>query len=289
MIKVNFDGPATEPALTEWRDWQQRAETAAKELLRKAKAGEPFEISETLYKEMRNEIFRGFHGKCAYCEAKFVLDQRGDVDHFRPKGRITDDHNKPLRISDGAGGERNHPGYFWLAYDWKNLLPACSRCNRPGKYDDATGTTRQIGKWDRFPVRDGKYAYTPEDIIHEKPLLLNPLEVEPKDHFEFDPATGRLIPKTLEAKECDRILDLNREGLPEARRDMYYAVLTRAGAVKQTTSAQDITSLNHHLGFLQEHKNGAAEYSVAGRRALEDFGPEIRTSMAVLVKLLNLL
>jgi hypothetical protein len=280
MIKVNFNGPSKEPELGEWQDWIRRGEIAAKELLRKFKAGEEIKISEVLYKETRLLIFEGFHGKCAYCEAQFVLDQRGDVDHFRPKGRITDDTNKPLRVRDSAGVERNHPGYFWLAYDWRNLLPACSRCNRPGKYDDEEGTLRQVGKWDRFPVRNNDYALTPEEVAREQPMLLNPLLNNPDEHFEFDPATGRLVLKTPEARECDRILDLNREGLPEKRREVYLSVLAQIGAAKKAADELKPADLNTYLGLVLKHKQGKAEYSIAGRCALEEHEPALQGWMA---------
>jgi uncharacterized protein (TIGR02646 family) len=87
---------------------------------------------------MRSVLFDAFLGKCAYCEVQFVLDQTGDVEHFRPKAGVVDEHDQRV----------DHPGYYWLAYEWSNLLPSCSKCNRLTKTKDG----RRVGKGERFPV-----------------------------------------------------------------------------------------------------------------------------------------
>jgi hypothetical protein len=32
---------------------------------------------------------------------------------------------KDVEVEDEFGYKIKHPGYFWLAYDWKNLMPSC--------------------------------------------------------------------------------------------------------------------------------------------------------------------
>jgi hypothetical protein len=59
------------------------------------------------------------HDKCGFCESKISHIAFGDVEHFRPKSAI---RNAP-------GEALVSPGYFWLAYDWGNLLFACECCN----------------------------------------------------------------------------------------------------------------------------------------------------------------
>jgi len=72
--------------------------------------------------------------KCWYCECK---QERSDlhVDHFRPKGRVS--------------GEANHPGYWWLALDWRNFRLACTYCNCV-RHDSKTDEV--AGKGDKFPL-----------------------------------------------------------------------------------------------------------------------------------------
>jgi hypothetical protein len=55
-----------------------------------------------------------FHNKCAYCE-KYIEKGMFEVEHYRPKSAALGDP---------------HPGYWWLASRWENLLPTCPGCNK---------------------------------------------------------------------------------------------------------------------------------------------------------------
>ena len=156
-------------------------------------------------------LLRMFHGKCAYCEAKVVTDQHGDVEHFRPKGAVTDEDLQPIMVQDTAGNSYPHPGYFWLAYEHTNLLLSCCLCNQPSTDTDE----RRLGKRNRFPLLNPSvHATKPDDVGSERPLLLNPLTDDPTGHFELDPDPGRLIGLTPEGKKCVEVFDLNdREGI----------------------------------------------------------------------------
>lgn len=111
--------------------------------------------------------------KCWYCEAR---QERSDkhVDHFRPKGRV------------GEPGAKGHKGYWWLAFDWRNLRYSCQYCNM--KRRDLT-TSIVGGKSDRFPIRDESYrALSPGDVLgDELPVLLDPTERSDPSHVWFDP------------------------------------------------------------------------------------------------------
>src|SRR6185369_8973548 len=101
----------------------------------------------------------------------------GDAEHFRPKGKVTilvDEKTVTVQV---AG--KDHPGYYWLVYDWRNLFPACSQCN--------TG-----GKMNHFPVaRTHVTAHDadrndPDDLdAIEEPLLLNPYKDQPHEYLLF--------------------------------------------------------------------------------------------------------
>jgi uncharacterized protein (TIGR02646 family) len=119
-------------------------------------------------------------GKCAYCEVPLARFD-WDVEHFRPKGRVKE---RP-----------DHPGYYWLAYTWSNLLPSCTFCNqnrkeRPTFDDPAPGETG--GKLDQFPIEDeATRATDPEhDLISERPLLLDPAAENPAEHLGYHPTGG---------------------------------------------------------------------------------------------------
>ena len=259
MIKIKFVPPNS----SEWNDWCKKAKEKADRHLRDYGFGKAVKVSEALYKRQREVIFSASFGKCAYCEANFKLDQSGDVEHFRPKGAITDENDQPIEIDDGDAGRRPHPGYFWLAYDWTNLLPSCGRCNRPIKLPDG----RLVGKWNRFPVA-GAYARTPAELAVERPLLLNPISDDPSKHLDMDPDTGIIfaLGDSPEGRMCIAIFDLNREGLPEARRDVYDNVMAREG--EEFSARRNKSGNRRHSDYLKKHKDGSAEYSMAGRKAL---------------------
>ena len=84
-----------------------------------------FEFNTNIYgsKTVKKALLRAQYEKCCYCEAKFLANSPGDVEHYRPKGAV--------RQTDGQGAE--YPGYYWLAYDWNNLLVSCEDCNRSHK------------------------------------------------------------------------------------------------------------------------------------------------------------
>ncbi len=96
------------------------------------------------------------HGRvCAYCGCCLPRNDRGDVDHFRPKGKVVEDPG--------------HGGYWWLAYTLSNYLMSCSRCNR-------------VYKRDRFPLRSTarqRVTYqTRQRLRHEARLLVHPFDVD---------------------------------------------------------------------------------------------------------------
>ena len=147
-----------------------------------------------------------FRGKCVYCEA-FITDlQRGDVEHFRPKGKVTDDSDQPIRIRDRNNIERDHWGYYWLAYAKLNLMPACQLCNQP--------SSGNLGKRMRFPLEDERTraCYHNDNVALERPMLINPLDPDdnPEKHLRVDPDTGVMIAKTHRGDACIKIYGLNR-------------------------------------------------------------------------------
>ena len=150
-----------------------------------------FAFIESIYgsTEIR-DLLKGLqHNKCCYCERK----TSGQIDHFRPKGAI--------RQSQGS---RVHPGYYWLAYRWDNLVLACEDCN--------------LKKSDYFPIEDpGQRARNHvDDLDRESPLLLNPyVETDPGEHLTFDGSACQ--PRTARGRMTVTLLKLNRPILQEER------------------------------------------------------------------------
>jgi hypothetical protein len=268
MTKVTFHEPAT----TEWQDWKNRCISAIRGLIDDYSNGTQLEIN-NLYKEQKAIYFdthSNFHGKCAYCESLIASNQPGDVEHFRPKGRITDANNRPVMIDDGAGNKIPHPGYYWLAYRFENLLPSCIDCNRPSK-GNSTGIL--IGKWDQFPVR-GDNALNPGDEIDEEPLLIHPIDEDPENHLEVD-NIGVLHSKDDRGEKCIEIFGLNlREALVNERKNIYDDVKDKAKLliIARANGAPTERYENEILAY----KAGVKPYSIAGRKAIMDISNELR-------------
>lgn len=136
--------------------------------------------------------------KCAYCEWKVTPGDPGDVEHFRPKGRVKQVDGDPFLV----------PGYWWLAYEWDNLLFACSKCNSSGKRD-------------LFPIADqSKRCRKPTDALAgEEALLLNPVVDHPETQIEWRGAVPRGT--TLAAKTTITELGLRRKPLMDDRNERY--------------------------------------------------------------------
>lgn len=277
MINIEF----TEPEDEEWKAWRHNCDEATAALVNDVANNKDIKISD-LYKRTRDVYFDRngpFYGKCAYCESLIQNNQPGDVDHFRPKGRVTDEGNRPIEIDDGNGNKISHPGYYWLAYYWKNLLPACADCNRARKHP-VSGEKMLFGKWDKFPVRDYR-ATGPGDEDKEEALLLNPVLDNPEKHLEFD-ETGVFIPISEEGRKCIEIFGLNeRMLLVQDRRSMYNDIKDK---IIGLASALNDSSprVPEKIAELLEVKTGKRPYAAAGRAALKD-------GKSTLSPLLNLL
>jgi hypothetical protein len=199
MIRVRFVQPRT----TEWAGWKKRCNDRLRPYLLGGRGRPP--IDEDLYKECSDLILQGYAGKCAYCEGKLNVQTRLDVEHFRPKSAVRDLHNKIVY----ARGRKRHNGYWWLAYDPRNLLPSCPMCNR---YTKKAG-----GKGERFPVA-GFRATRPGEEKKEKALLIHPGREDPRRHIKLDLDSGKVIGLTEKGIASIEVFGLDREGLIEARR-----------------------------------------------------------------------
>ncbi|MFN8192742.1 MAG: hypothetical protein U0R80_00495 [Nocardioidaceae bacterium] len=213
MIRLQFIPPVGD---AKWDTWVATAEAERQALL--SSPPDARAIKGKLYKGGRDFLLLATHKKCAYCETFLPPGERkGDVEHYRPKGRVRDRHGTIVTVMM-AGVQVQHPGYFWLAYDYHNLLPVCGACNRRAR-DEREG--RVTGKGDFFPTLDDWYASDPHGVAQEKPALLNPWlpEDDPEEHLVFDPATGFVAGLTPRGKETEHVLGLNREGLVKERFD----------------------------------------------------------------------
>ena len=198
-------------------DWHKRAKKATEAATLAHQTGAKYEFNSDIWKTLKPHLIRLFNGKCAYCEADFIAVAWGDVEHFRPKGKVTELDGTEVQVSGSP-----HPGYYWLAYNPANLMPSCQPCNQAW------------GKMNRFPIAaSGKRAAGPADALdQEQALLLSAYDaaVDPLQHLKFsskksDPVPGLVQALTPAGEASIKAYHLNRPGLIKARATAQDAVL----------------------------------------------------------------
>ena len=265
----------SEPQTKKWKQWRKKCDEATQSLLEAVRAGNKPKIS-TLYKGQKEEHYfcssGPFAGKCAYCEVFLKSNQYGDIDHYRPKGRVTKLDNSIVTY-DLNGKVTKHPGYYWLAYDWRNLLPSCIRCNSMSKVDN-----RFVGKGTRFPVKNDQYAIRPGEETKEHPLLLNPIVDDPGDHLGFDNATGTIKSQSKRGEVTCEVLGLNEPDRCKNRKQCYDDTIN-------TIIFWLMARLQNQSGpaaacqKIEEIRQGRSEYTLAGRAANSQFKRNIVEAM----------
>lgn len=107
--------------------------------------------------DVRGALYAMHGWVCAYCQCGLPRNDRGDVEHYRPK--------------DG-GDDKDPRTYWWLAYEFDNYFLACRVCN----------SGRKRG---RFPLAAGASPVTYStraDLVAETRLLVDPAR-DPVEHW----------------------------------------------------------------------------------------------------------
>jgi hypothetical protein len=223
----------------------------------------------TRWTALREPFDRFSYGKCWYVECKNP-GADNDIDHFRPKLGVKED--------------RSHPGYFWLAFDWRNMRLSCQLANRP-RTNPETGETG--GKAEHFPLIDSRTrARGPaDDLSLEVPSLLDPtnladvvlLSFKPNGEVDLSPEyKGQTIP---EAKfEASRLcLHLNWPKFRDARVVLYNRI-ARIVDRGEREAPQDFSGVHTARdAFLDACRDlltamaAREEYSTAARVYIESF------------------
>lgn len=193
---------------------------------------------------VRERLAELFGRKCMFCESLLAGTQSGDVEHYRPKGKVV------VTVKTAKVAAEVIPGYFWLGAKWPNLLLSCSDCNRPRTQDDFDGNARVIGKANFFPLVDEtKRAKGTWRVRQEEPLLLNPCIDDPAEHLVF------LEDGRVEARVID--------GVPSAKgtASIYYLGLARAELLQMRARHGRMVraAIRHTLSALKEGRDPGAD------------------------------
>ena len=202
------DGIPAQSSKQWWSDWVSKAGEETRLLVQSVRLEQGAKLKPEIWSELKKFLLdKVFHGKCAYCESYIKGSSFGDAEHYRPKSLVTvkiDGKAEPVMC-----GSTPHPGYYWLAYDWRNILPACELCNSAD------------GKMNQFPI-DGEYVTEPGKNTDtaslnatEHPLLLHPyFDKQIGRHITFGDA-GEVFPSNGDKRgdASIRVYNLARESL----------------------------------------------------------------------------
>jgi hypothetical protein len=272
VIRVAFDPTElTGEQATWWERWEARSCQATTDLKNGYSTDTPPKYKSAVWAVLREWLFENvFAKKCAYCEGKAEPQSFVHAEHWRPKSAVTQQRNEKCETVKQGG--KPHPGYWWLAYDWINLLPACQQCNSGN------------GKGTQFPVA-GEHVFEPfegetADRLDEseRPLLLHPLRgPDPGDHLAFNElGEAFAVDDSQLGRASISVFDLNRGGLVEDRFERLHQAESEflKAALTVATSKSDFSDA---LGYLHRQ---SAEYSAAIRqhseRWIEDFVDRMR-------------
>lgn len=185
---------------------------------------EPFKFAMYRLRRLKNELKKVFP-KCAYCETVYDASSDGDVEHFRPKGKVSDK-------------DPQTPGYYWLANDWDNLMLSCQHCNQRREHqifgEDAL---KSYGKLDQFPLRNEKKRVHAPGVslkAEEKVrLLLNPCKDNPEEHFKYEMTEAVVEPITEMGNLSVKVFALQRLPLVQERKKRLLLLLRQMGIVER--------------------------------------------------------
>ncbi len=250
--------------------WKNHCFSVTQELEKAATAEERDEILKSnsdLWREVKERLAEASHGKCWYCESKNVRADNA-VDHFRPKGRVAEDSN--------------HPGYWWLAFDYKNYRFSCTYCNSRRKHVQSGSAG---GKQDHFPLAVGSFrSYRSSDSVDlERPLLLDPCSVidvsmvwyDEEGKIKLNPSTVIADPLSQNRIDISRtILHLDHPYTVEERKRIYLKIISlcnKADLIYKAYSGgnPDLQYLyKERLAELAQFLTRSAEYSAVARCAI---------------------
>ena len=162
------------------------------------------------------------HGKCCYCESKFEGTSYAQVEHFRPKASVR----------QAKEADREHPGYYWLAYEWSNLFVSCRKCN--------------TSKSDLFPLADARRARSHrDDTEDERALLVDPGREDPRVHIRFREST--VIYRTVVGKKSIEVLKLRRDPLDDDRERQLDKFRSHCSIVELEEDHSELTAIAEEM------------------------------------------
>jgi len=211
------------------------------------------------------EVYMNMQGnKCAFCESELEGKTSGkgvhDVEHFRPKNRITkwqstqEFNTLDIAITDPAVSK----GYHLLTYNPLNYSISCGTCN-------------QAIKRDRFPIK-GNYNTDMENPSTESdaeiPLLLFPIgqdDVDCEDLISFEGAVPTVVVSSgVPFERAITTIEFFRLGRADVRGKLFkercFKIITINSILEGVDPANFDTILKNMIANYSDHSSCGRSY-----------------------------
>jgi hypothetical protein len=259
--------------------WSNEA-TAALETL---KVKQPEERAEFINKNypiwssLKSAMATLSHDKCWYSEKRIAVSEL-EVDHFRPKNRVTD-------------VQPPHAGYWWLAFDWRNYRLAYSLINKRRK-DTREGDIQ--GKGCHFPLVNPESRVpdlAPASVALERPKLIEPCVAADVLLLDYAVEDGKVVerhrPNEADSTPYDRarssieLFHLNEGTLIRDRHDLFVAIEHSAKCIEEleaergaagVLSEKQALEFDGHINQIADRINASAPFSSFARACLRQKG-----------------
>ncbi len=204
-----------------------------------------FDRNTYAHKTVKNALLRAQHRKCCYCESKFRVNSPGAVEHFRPKGAVK-------KKSDTA---KHYPGYYWLAYSWRNLLVSCETCNTSYK-----GSL--------FPLvdEDTRSQSHRDHVEEEIQTFIDPSCENPECHIRFRGAEVEHL--TERGLKTIQGLGLRRGELEDARAEVLEPLEILNSIIQSAGGKVEPSKVSRARDLLKKATRPEAQYSAMMRNFL---------------------
>lgn len=235
--KLTNDGAVATEALKRLFEADAQAYTSGKS---------KFSVNKNIYghETVKKALKAAQHDKCCFCERKTEV---GDVEHYRGKGGYQQDETETLQF----------PGYYWLAYDWKNLFFSCETCNRSYKRNF-------------FPLENPDERATShlDDLSLERPIIINPAVDDPEEFIEFYGHLPKATNGNRKGSETIKRTGLDRPFIDDRRRNHYTILKT----IFQAANNPDLpkTERDSLLDLITESSKISCEYAAMIRCAIKN-------------------
>ena len=180
----------------------------------------------------REVLYTHQNKKCCYCERIRELKRESDLEHFRPKARVS---NEP-----------DHYGYWWLAYNFDNYLYSCKICNEDFKKN-------------LFPLIDpnSRAFLESDDLELETKYLIDPYNENPEDFIgyywgdcksKYVKVLSKMTDVNKRGEKSAEIVGLNRDSLMTERAHLLVSLqglVTIMNYALQAENKEELISETH--------------------------------------------